>query len=207
MARTGLAAPRRGGKALIPPAVTLALWRLRRTWHLLLAAELGVLAGVMLICTVPLFTQVAQSVGLRAALSGTPSNAPEFISGPGVVPIMPRADEIYIQAFSDQPSITMTQQAQQALDPIMRRQLGPFYAGGAVFSVMSQALPLVPDPGATDAQGSNQQIALQGVGTGYFARDYSVVAGRAPVASNTTLEIALTQPDANSLGAKPGTVL
>lgn len=41
--------------------VTLASWRLRRTWGLLAVIGLGVMAAVTLVCVVPLYSEVAMS--------------------------------------------------------------------------------------------------------------------------------------------------
>jgi hypothetical protein len=63
------ALPRSGGFTLFPPTLSLAFSRLRRTWGLLLITELGLLGAVLLVCAVPLFSQVAVSSGLRGALA------------------------------------------------------------------------------------------------------------------------------------------
>ncbi len=62
-------ASRRGGRMLIPPVVTLAAWRVRQTWRLLLVTGAGIIAAVMLVCAVPLYSDVSMSAGLRSALS------------------------------------------------------------------------------------------------------------------------------------------
>ena len=53
---------------------TLARWQLGSTWRLLLVAELGVLAAVVLICLIPLYSSVALSAALRDSLSASPEN-------------------------------------------------------------------------------------------------------------------------------------
>src|SRR5262249_26971353 len=63
------------------PTVALALWRLRQTWRLLLVSGVGVLAAVVLVCAVPLFSQVALSAGLRDALSGFPFGTDVLVGG------------------------------------------------------------------------------------------------------------------------------
>ncbi len=61
--------------AALAPALTLAAWRLRATWRMLLVTGVGMLAAVVLICTVPLYTQVALTAGLRGVLTATPQDA------------------------------------------------------------------------------------------------------------------------------------
>src|SRR5258708_12456780 len=53
----------------IPPVVTLAAWRVRQTWRVVLVTGAGIIAAVMLVCAVPLYSDVSMSAGLRSALS------------------------------------------------------------------------------------------------------------------------------------------
>src|SRR5258708_12573289 len=68
---------RRAGRTLIPPTVTLAFWRLRKTWGLLLITGILIVAALMLVCTVPLFSEIALTSSLRGGLT-LPSNNPPF---------------------------------------------------------------------------------------------------------------------------------
>ena len=54
---------------------TLAKWQLRSTWRLLLVADAGILAIVVLICLIPLYSSVAMSAALRDALRASPENS------------------------------------------------------------------------------------------------------------------------------------
>lgn len=62
--------------------VTLASWRLRRTWGLLAVIGLGVMATVTLVGVVPLYSEVTMTAGLRAALNSSPSDAALFVQIP-----------------------------------------------------------------------------------------------------------------------------
>src|SRR5579885_3016766 len=68
-------------RATIPSVVILALWRLRRTWRLLLLAGIGILAAVTLVCTVPLYSRVSMAAGLRNVLTATPQSAELTVQG------------------------------------------------------------------------------------------------------------------------------
>ncbi len=48
--------------------LTLASWRLRRTWFLLLITTLGMIAAVVIACAVPTFLTVTTTASLRATL-------------------------------------------------------------------------------------------------------------------------------------------
>src|SRR5947199_10783522 len=75
MAHSIKALPQRENRTLVPPTVTLALWRLRQVWGLLFITCIGMIAAVMLACTVPLYSQVAMSAGVRGILTAAPQNA------------------------------------------------------------------------------------------------------------------------------------
>ena len=62
-------------RALVPPSVTLAFWRLRQAWGLLFMTAIGMIASVTLVCAVPLYSQIAATAGLRGILSTPPANA------------------------------------------------------------------------------------------------------------------------------------
>src|ERR1700720_2643140 len=52
--------------------LALALWRWRQHWFLLLMTGLGIVAAVMIVCAVPLFSEVMLTAGLRNTLTATP---------------------------------------------------------------------------------------------------------------------------------------
>src|SRR5690242_2448840 len=57
------------------PILTLSLWQLRQTWRLLLVVGAGVLTAIVLVCAIPLYTQVAQSAALRHTLTTNPQDS------------------------------------------------------------------------------------------------------------------------------------
>src|SRR2546421_4004866 len=60
---------RQSAGVALPGIVTLAGWRVRQTWRLLLITGIGILAAVMLVCAVPLYSEVSMSAGLRGVFS------------------------------------------------------------------------------------------------------------------------------------------
>ena len=62
------------GLSFAPP-VTLALWQLRQAWRLLLIVGTGMLAAVVLVCAIPLYTQLSMTAGLRGVLTSSSQNA------------------------------------------------------------------------------------------------------------------------------------
>src|SRR5579885_2342030 len=55
--------------------MTLALWRLRQTWFLLCIITIGMIAAVMIVCAIPLFSNVTMTAGLRNTLRESPDSA------------------------------------------------------------------------------------------------------------------------------------
>lgn len=89
--------------------VTLASWRLRRTRGLLAVIALGVIAAVTLVCMVPLYSEVAMTAGLRAALNVSPSSAALFVQ---------------IPSYSLPPAVIAS--AGQQIDREFKRRLGAY---------------------------------------------------------------------------------
>ena len=58
--------PWRRRRNLVLPTLTLALRRLRQTWRMLLLTGLGTVAAVMLLCAVPLFSEIAPGSAIES---------------------------------------------------------------------------------------------------------------------------------------------
>ena len=185
---------RRRRARLIPSSFTLAIWRLRQTWRLLLIVGLGDIAAVLLVCIVPLFTQVALSAGVRGVIDGQPGASQIFISG-------------FAQAPSQQDVATI----QQRLDSIIASDMGAYVvAGEPNFSVSLPFVMLPPNPSSgsgAPSGGPQQQLQVVGADMTQAAKQYTLIAGRLPSASSDTVEIALTQADATSLNTHLGAIL
>jgi ABC-type lipoprotein release transport system permease subunit len=189
MARTSVAAPRKRGWTLIPPTVTLALWRLGRTWRLLLNAGLGMVAAVMLVCAVPLFSQVATSAGLRDALRGDP-----FGSG---VSVMVRVASL---------TSATIQQIQGTLDPIIQRDMGGYVSGTPQFSIETQNFPLVTHSKHGNTLSGNG-LRLIGADLAAAASRITITQGALPDTSGSGVAVLLSDASAQELGVHPGSRL
>src|SRR5690242_6189326 len=116
MARTVATAQRRRGRVPLLPTLTLAFWRLRQTWRLLLVSGLGIVAAVVLVCAVPLFSQVAMSAGLRAALDRDPQSS-----------------QLYVQGQASDFSPDSITQMRQKIDGVIRQSLGGYITQPPLF--------------------------------------------------------------------------
>ena len=96
-------------RAKLPGIVTLARWRARQAWRLLLITGLGIVAAVMLVCAVPLFSDVSQSSGLRGVLSTSYQSSDIVVIGQN-------------QAISK----SIIDQAMQKLNAEFQNKLGPY---------------------------------------------------------------------------------
>src|SRR6185437_4279687 len=126
MAQATHTPPRPQSRTAIPSIMTLALWRVRRTWGLLLLAGIGILAAVTLVCTVPLYSEVAMTAGLRGVLNATPQSS-----------------EITLQASLDVLTPSVVSQEYQSLNGIMQQQLGSYIQKKTDFFLQTPLLNIV----------------------------------------------------------------
>jgi ABC-type lipoprotein release transport system permease subunit len=74
---------RRGGK--LSNVITLAGWRVRETWRLLVITGLGSIAAVMLVCAVPLYSDVSMTAGLRGVIGASYQSSDIVVQGQSAV--------------------------------------------------------------------------------------------------------------------------
>ncbi|MDQ6660432.1 MAG: hypothetical protein M3Z24_05645, partial [Chloroflexota bacterium] len=105
----GIMQPRQRGKERFPlsAVMTLATWRLRSTWFLLLVITLGMVAAVVIACTIPLFSEVMTTAGLRSTLRTAPNSA-----------------EMTLNTTTQRMSTPIVQAVQKQFDPLLHRFLG-----------------------------------------------------------------------------------
>jgi ABC-type lipoprotein release transport system permease subunit len=179
---------RRRRARIIPSSFTLATWRLRQVWKLLLIAGLGNIAAVLLVCVVPLFTQIALDAGVRNALSKQSGSS-----------------QIFINAFAPSPTQQDISALQKQLDGIFKTDMGPYVASGEPQFSVTLPFVMVAQNGSASSGGPGMQIV--GYEKAQEAAQYSLISGRLPSTSGSALEIALTQSDVSTLGAHVGDTL
>lgn len=178
---------------IFPSTLTLAFWRLRRSLWLLFVMGIGIAAAVMLVCAVPLYSDVAMSAGLRAAVTGAPQGA-----------------DIIVSSSAENISSSAIDSNSQQLDSIMHNNLGSFLAGSQ-FTIQTQALNLLVNrtdrSGKTVQVASSDQFQLVGFTMSQTASHVKLLKGRLPVDGGKDVEVALTQDNATQLKASPGSVV
>jgi ABC-type antimicrobial peptide transport system permease subunit len=149
------------------------------------------LTMVMLVCAVPLFSQVAMTAGVRNALNSAPTYD----------------QRITFTLASAQPTTAQIQQAEQSIAQVVNDNLVSYTNGAAHFSVQMPALTITS--GGTTAAGSNttRLFSIFSYTMDQIANEITVMQGRLPQAGSDQVEIALTQNTAQSLGVHVGSVI
>ncbi len=168
---------------LVPPVVTLAVWRLQTSWRLVIIAGVGVLAAVVLVCTVPLFSDVATSAGLHR-----------------VLPADPAQRSLQIDVRMDGAAIAHTADVASRVDLLVRQDLPAFTIGPAQFAMTSHPITILPNAGP-----SLGTLALTGFPEAALSERAYVVQGRLPRAKAAEVEVLVTQATANALALRVGT--
>ena len=163
--------------------ITLATWRLRQSWLLLSVTGLGMIAAVMLVCTIPIFSQVSTTVGLRGVLNASPESP-------------------YIVLDSNSSAITpsLVHHIGQQLTPSIQKNLGEYMSGPPEFSLQSQGMDVIsPD---LQKNGSYNSMFLYGANISHASSHVVLIKGRLP--HDSGLEVAITPETANMLGLDIG---
>lgn len=175
MARSIQKLPRQGGFGRATAAATLAWWQFRLTWRLLLVVGAGMAAAVVLLCTVPLYSQVALSAGLRDALN-TPGDS-----------------SVTVHSLAHLISQPVTEKIAEEIQQEVEQNIGPFLAGSQ-FSAQSSGLLL--------SQG--RLLQLIGWSMSDASAHIRLLAGHLPANGGKTLEVALPSQAAQALDLQVG---
>ncbi|MDQ2715646.1 MAG: ABC transporter permease [Chloroflexota bacterium] len=177
------------------PVLMLAGWRVRSSWFFLLITGLSMLVAVMLVCIVPLFSQVALTAGARGVLQATPQS-----------PLLT------LQATSTQISATSVQAITQQLTPLVQQRLGEYLSVAPNFSLQTPNLDMLSPN--LQQNGSFNNMQLYGVDSAQAASHLSVQQGQLPQASGNATspseplpDIAITPVTASTLKVGPGSTM
>lgn len=105
---------------------TLARWRLRQTWFLLLMVGVGITAAVTIVCAVPLFTSLAEITNLHDMLTLSPSTS-----------------ELTLSLTTQGLSTAVEKRSLQMFDPLIRNALGSYLARPAQLSIQTTGLHIL----------------------------------------------------------------
>lgn len=162
--------------------VTLAAWQLRRTWFLLLFIALGMVAAVVIVCTIPLLTGVMTTAGLRSTLRATPAS-----------------DEIAVYAGGPAISTPIVQAAYNDFAPLFRRYLGNTVQQ-TLFSTTTTDFSFLP-------KRQNTTLVVYGTAMQQAATHFGTVDGRVAHVTDRPvreIEVMMTPTTAKRLGMHVG---
>jgi putative ABC transport system permease protein len=174
---------RPSSRSWFSPALTLAVWRLRATWRMLLVTGLGMLAAVVLICTVPLYVQVALTAGLQGVLTATPQDA-----------------ELNVNAEAKTLTTESVAEETREFTAVIQQNLRAYLTNTSEFFIQ---MPPLSDAALDPAN----QIVLTGTALTQAASHLTLSQGRLPQMGSDALEVALTPETATALGVHVGDTL
>ena len=166
--------------------LTLALWRFRHTWFLLLVTTLGMVTAVIITCAVPLFITVTTTAGLRNTLNAQPTNS-----------------EIRIDTTTLGASTRLVSTVQEQFDPLFQHNLGNVLTQPTQFVLQSNNFTVVsPKPPVKSYQFDTFATSMQ-----QAASHIRLVQGRLPHDTGKQIEIVLTPGTAQLFGVKLGSTM
>ncbi len=176
---------RRGTRFSVSPIMTLGFWRLRQTWFLLLVTTIGMIAAVIIVCAVPLFSDVMTTAGLHNTLRQDPY-----------------ASELEADAITQGLSTQIVQNVHGQINGLFQQNLGPL-ASPSEYLLQSSDFTFSPV--------SNQkQLSIFATSMQQARAHLSHIQGRMPALTSnpgSTIEVMLSAQSAKSLKVKIGSDL
>ena len=166
--------------------VVLARWRLRNTWGMLLVTGLGMIAAVMLVCAVPLYSQIATTAGLHNVFSATPDS-----------PVL------RFHASLQGLSAPIVQEVRKRIEPIPQSTLASYLDKGNQFSLQSQGFHIA----SPKQKHPNDTLALLGDEIGQVTPHVKLLAGRLPLGQSNNLEAIVTAQTTSGINVHVGSVI
>ncbi|GHO44858.1 FtsX-like permease family protein [Ktedonospora formicarum] len=170
-------------RASFATVATLARWRWRQSGSLLLLTGLGIMAAIVIMCTVPLLSTVTDTAGLRGTLNASPTNRELLI-------------DTSIQGLSTQ----LIRDVHNQIDPLIQQRLHPYLSNQLQSTLQVPGMGiLTPTP-----QHSGDQLQLFASTPRQLGEHISLVEGRLPNAQSNELELLLTSASAHDMRVKVG---
>lgn len=177
------AAPPKPSGNSISSVVTLALWRLRRTWFLLLVTTLGLITTVIVACSIPLFSAVTATAGMRNILNATPDNA-----------------TLNVSVTNLGLSTSVVHDVLHQFDPLIRQRIGPYLQNTPDFAMNTDGATISPP----NTPAAPYLLTLMGASTRQMTHTH-MVQGRQPRPNaGNELEIMFTPTTAQFLHLSVG---
>lgn len=191
MARSITTLARKNSSSSFLSTVKLARWQIRQTWRLLLITGIGILIAVVLLCTVPLYAQIAISAGVRGALRATPEGT-----------------SITVHSSSEQVSQAKINSVEQILNQEFHDKLGA-YASTPQFSLQANGLKILgpaKNPGGLPVA-SGALLNVIGSSIPLDTSHVKLIEGHLPQPQSSDIEIAILPETASLLHLTVGSLL
>jgi ABC-type lipoprotein release transport system permease subunit len=170
--------PRPTRLRLVTSIVTLARWRWRQHWFLLLVIGVAMVAAITIVCTVPLLSEIAQTAGLRGVLTAS--------SGSSEITMRVNAPGLAGGGVED---------INQAVSPPFDSYLEPYLSGPPRLDVQT------PDFGTLSP------MTIYGTSMQDAAAHVTLVQGRLPRTASQDVEVAITPATAGPLHLGVGSTI
>jgi ABC-type antimicrobial peptide transport system permease subunit len=168
------------------PPLTLALGQVRRTWLLFLLIATGIIAAVVMVCAIPLFSTMVTTVDLQTTLIGTPGGS-----------------EFTFDASTLGLSTSLVQSIQRQFDPEVQAAIGGYLKQPAYLSIEEKGFTYTP----ADTPHATYPLKLFAISLDRAISHLTLLKGRLPQATTGTVEVLLTVPTANSLHVTVGSTM
>jgi len=158
--------------------MTLARWRWRESWLLLLITAMGIIAAVMIVCMAPLLTEVTTTAALRSVLR-----------------VAPDSSEITMHTTTAAISTNNISTIHTQTDGLFHHYLKPYVTDSSQFTIQTSAAFTLPQ-----ADKSQRPLLLFGTSLQQAAQHITLIKGRLPqeASQNQNVEVAMT-PDVASV--------
>ena len=178
--------------------ITLAGWQLRQTWRLLLVIGAGVVAAVIIICAVPLYSQISETAELQDALNANSATNASLL----------------VQASTQKVFLPYIQQTQDKITRDFDQKFGSFLQPGAQLSselddqtIFLPSLKRINGKEQTVYKETSNLFDLVGETTSQAKPHINLIQGRLPQDNSNAIEIAVTTTTAKALHLKPGSLM
>jgi ABC-type antimicrobial peptide transport system permease subunit len=175
----------------MPSIVTLALWRWRQSGFLLFVTGLGIIAAIMIVCAIPLFSAVTATAELRSLFATTPTNA-----------------DLMLHISTQGLSTRLAQDLQQELHPLFQQLLQPYLSDHVELSIKTPGLTIL-SPRQTQAGNLMQLFStnMQQATPHITLQQGQLPADTCSDESCNHIDVLLTPAAAQSLHVAPGSLI
>lgn len=167
---------------LLASMATLAAWRWRQQWFLLLVAGVGTVVAVMMVCALPLFSSVMFTSALRSTVGATPESSTIAAS-------------VQISGLST----SLVDQATTRMIPPFQQRLGVYLAGAPELELKTTDFEI---------QSAPYNMSLHGVSSTQGARPHlDLLQGRLPSDQGSSPEVAFSPEVLGLLKLRVGSMI